>query len=263
MQPMSFWHLFLNNPEWALVGVGILTMFVIGWQAVETRLAAQASQQAIGIMERQTKATEDAAKATQDSVATIQEQLVLMERQAQATEEAANAAIKTVDVMISRERARIEIEPVGIQIYPPAHPLRLDEVSYKVKCHGTTPATIIETKVWAQITDSDKPYRSESYNSIYIPAVFITTSDGVMGRTPLSSDDALATNGVDVVEMVRKKILFAHFYGFVRYRDIFDGTWVYRFRYIYVPNPWADVQGSWIKHGPPAENTERQVINPN
>jgi hypothetical protein len=67
MQPMSFWQLFLSNPEWALVIVGILTMFVIGWQAVETRRAAQASKQSIGVMERQTKATEDAAKAAQAS----------------------------------------------------------------------------------------------------------------------------------------------------------------------------------------------------
>jgi len=63
MQPMSLWQLFLNNPEWALVVVGILTIFVIGWQAVETRRAAEASQLAIGIMERQTKAAEDAAIA--------------------------------------------------------------------------------------------------------------------------------------------------------------------------------------------------------
>jgi hypothetical protein len=71
MQPTSFWQLFLNNPEWALVIVGILTMFVIGWQAVETRRAAQASKQSIGIMERQTKAAEDAANAAKSSADSI------------------------------------------------------------------------------------------------------------------------------------------------------------------------------------------------
>jgi hypothetical protein len=67
MEPMSFWQLFLNNPEWSLVIVGILTMFFIGWQALETRRAAEASKQSIGVMERQTKAAEDAAHAAKVS----------------------------------------------------------------------------------------------------------------------------------------------------------------------------------------------------
>jgi hypothetical protein len=44
MQPMSLWQLFLNNPEWALVVVGIFTLIVIGWQAVATAKAAEAAQ---------------------------------------------------------------------------------------------------------------------------------------------------------------------------------------------------------------------------
>jgi hypothetical protein len=47
MEPMSLCELFLNNPvwaEWALVLVGILTMIVIGWQAVATAKAAKAAQ---------------------------------------------------------------------------------------------------------------------------------------------------------------------------------------------------------------------------
>ena len=44
MEPMSFWQLFLNNPEWSLVIVGMLTMIVIGWQAVATAKAAKAAQ---------------------------------------------------------------------------------------------------------------------------------------------------------------------------------------------------------------------------
>lgn len=79
---MSFWQLFLNNPEWTLVIVGILTLIFIGWQAVETARAAQA--------------TTRAAEATQAS--------------AKATEVAAIAAQRSSEVLVNSERAWILVE---------------------------------------------------------------------------------------------------------------------------------------------------------
>lgn len=44
MHEMSFWKLVENNPEWALVIVGIITCVVIGWQSWATACAAKATQ---------------------------------------------------------------------------------------------------------------------------------------------------------------------------------------------------------------------------
>jgi hypothetical protein len=193
----------------------------------------------------------------------IETQGGLMERQAKATEEAARAATKTIDIMVSKERARIQVEPGTVEIYPPDHPLPLDRVAYRVRCHGTTPATITETKVWAQISDSENPHRGGSYNSIYIPSVFIPTAEGVSGQTPLIYADELAFNRADVREKVHTKQMLVHFSGQIRYKDIFDKRWMYTFRYIYVPNPVAGTQGAWVKHGPPNDNTEIELASPN
>jgi hypothetical protein len=63
------------SPEWWLVGVGILTLIGIYYQAAKTAGAAKAAADSVeainrqaGILERQTKATEEAAEATRDSV---------------------------------------------------------------------------------------------------------------------------------------------------------------------------------------------------
>ncbi len=56
--------------------------------------------------------------------------------------------------------------------------------------------------------------------------------------------------------------LFVHFYGQIRYKDVFDRFWMYTFRYIYVRNSWAGVQGKWVKHGPKSDNTEIELASP-
>ena len=65
MEPMSLLQLFLNNPEWALVVVGIFTLIVIALQTVATAQAAKATRRAAEATEASAKATETAAIAAQ------------------------------------------------------------------------------------------------------------------------------------------------------------------------------------------------------
>jgi len=152
MEPMSFWRLFLNNPEWALVGVGILTLIVIGWQAV---------------------ATAKAAKATQDSVGAIQRQVGLMEQQtaatviaASATQRSADATSLNVQAVINSERAWIAAELIPMALHfgkagwcrrvgtgwatmSTEEVLRGDHLRYKLRFTnmGRTPAFIIKWEI--------------------------------------------------------------------------------------------------------------------
>jgi hypothetical protein len=92
------WYTPLKRPEWWLVVAAFLTIFIIGWQAVETRYAAQ---------------------ATRDSVGAIQQQAGIMERQAKASEDAAQASRKTAESIIKIERAWIDVylKRVGPALY--------------------------------------------------------------------------------------------------------------------------------------------------
>jgi len=250
MQPMHLWQLLLNNPEWALVIVGIVTLFFVGWQAAATANSA--------------KATEFAARATRDSVAAIQKQIDLMERQTEATEDAAIAARKSVEIIISKERARIQLEVESPTIPSPDDPFPIGQVGFRVRCHGTTPANIIETRIWAQITDSKEPYRGDTCSAMSIPSVLTPTPEGIEGTTALSYSDQLISDGVDICDSVRRKKLFVHFYGRIEYQDIFEAgrTWIYSFRYIYEPNPWSVDDGTWTRCGIPNDNVEMEVSRP-
>ena len=65
------WYAPLKRAEWWLVVGAFFTLFVIGWQAVETRRAAQATQKSTEAIERQARASEDAAKAANRTAESI------------------------------------------------------------------------------------------------------------------------------------------------------------------------------------------------
>jgi hypothetical protein len=50
-------------PEWVLVGVGIVTFIIIGWQSWETRKAAQAAKSSVGKMDEANKINREALQA--------------------------------------------------------------------------------------------------------------------------------------------------------------------------------------------------------
>lgn len=134
MQPMSLWQLFLNNPEWALVGVGIVTFIFIGWQAVATAMAAKATQQA--------------AEATQDSAEAIERQIGIMERQTKAMEDAAHATEKSVELAADSAqrqlRAYVCVSSALVKFYG-----SMFEAQVHIKNSGPTPA--YDVRQWIHV----------------------------------------------------------------------------------------------------------------
>ncbi len=119
--------------------------------------------------------------------------LEILERQtletknaAEAAREGAIAANKNIEIFISKERARIQIEPGMLSIYPPLHPTPIDGVRVKIRCYGTTPATILEDRVWGQVSDLEKPHRGESYAPMFMPSVLIPNPEGIELDTHLA-----------------------------------------------------------------------------
>jgi len=176
--------------------------------------------------------------------------LKAVERQTKATEDAANAAGRSVDIIISKERARIQIEMKGDpMICGPEDPIPINEVKYIVRCHGTTPAHILDTHAWAVISDSDISSDhlliDEFYPAMIIPSIVTPTNEGVETAASLVGD--ALTHGIDIADLVRKGDLLVHFYGSIKYRDVFGGTWIYEFKHRWCVGPY--VGGQWRGRG--------------
>jgi hypothetical protein len=198
----------------------------------------------------------------------IQRQADLMERQTVATEVAADAANasaaatkENIEILISKERARIRIEVGRLEIRPPDDPFPIHEVNYKVFCYGTTPAFPLASLATLSVTDSQKPANKPLPIRMSLPSVINPAAEGIEKSAILF--DTLQQNGFD---RIRKGELFPHFYGSIKYRDVFDRQREYRFRYVWRLSSWLPVPsnehtkledlGSWFKCGAEGDNSE-------
>jgi len=226
MQPMSFWQLFLNNPEWALVGVGILTLILIGCQAV---------------------ATAKAARATQDSVAAIRRQVGLMEQQtaatviaASATQRSADATSSNVQAVINSERAWIAAELIPMALHfdkagwcrhvgsgwatmSTEEVLRGDHLRHKLRFTnmGRTPAYIVKWEIKCvrlqfpiELVAFGLPYRS------------------LAGGASMDIEDEL----VDVFAYTKESADLTWFKGSITYRHCFSESEVVEEPFAYAVN---------------------------
>jgi hypothetical protein len=215
----------------ALLIVTAITGGFIAWQAWETKRAA---------------------KAAADSVEAINRQASIMERQTKAAQQAAEAAAQNIQILISKERARLQMEVGSHEIATVYDPLLEHKVEFRLRCYGTTQATIVETRAWGQINDSREWHRGESYGPLLIPSV-LNPPEGAEGSFLLSYGGALSSP-IDVGEMITAGKLFAHFYGYIRYEDIFGGQWKYPFRYAWIIGQYG--HGQWLGSTEARQNLE-------
>jgi len=181
------------------------------------------------------------------TLSTIKEQTKLLR-------ESVAVSKKSIDIIVAKERARLELVPEYPAIASIHDPVLKNAVHYKLRLQGTTPATIVETRAWAQITDSLKPFQTGSYTQLFIPTILLPASKDIEGEVYMSVPDSTLSNPIDIGDLVRSRKLFVHFYGYIRYEDIFEGKWRYPFRYIWLAE--LNNTGKWIRSDVEADNTE-------
>ena len=152
-----------------------------------------------------------------------------------ATRKAAEAAAKSaeisklsVDLMISKERARIRIEMGDVKLGDPGDEYAIDEVTFQLFCHGTTPAFIVERMGRVTVSDSPAPVKATRHpiggslpNVVYpSPYAIMTSTVHIHQHLDDSSRDA-----------IREGKLIVQFFGQIKYRDVFDNMRETRFRY--------------------------------
>jgi hypothetical protein len=244
---MPHWY---ASPEWILVIVGSFTFIVIGWQAWETRRAAEASR--------------DAAVATQASAEAVRTQVGVMERQTKATEDAAiaakegaEAASKNIEMFISKERARLKIglKPLDLNKEAVAY-----TVDFTVDNYGSSAANVIETGCVTYALPLQLVGEPDVCDAVMFPMHSIP-SIIPPNKPPLEQYAFLFIQEVMVNEVVSDR-MFVGIRGFIKYRDMFDRERETRFRYVwkyhaFMPTPTGAARwGSWEKCGSEEENKE-------
>jgi hypothetical protein len=187
--------------------------------------------------------------------------LFTIRKQTRLLRETVNVAKENISIIVAKERARLELDPGILAIASVHDPLPINGVvRYTVRCQGTTPATIIGTRAWAQVSDSQNPFYGENYSQLFIPTVLLPTSKECEGELSLSVPEGLVANPFEFGDMIRGRKLFVHFYGYIRYEDIFEGKWRYPFRYIWVTE--TNKSGKWVRSNAEGDNTETKDNHP-
>ncbi len=197
-EPENIWHEAFSPeswPNWALVLVGSLGIFV----AIRT---LNAMMRQADSMERQTKATEDAAKAAIDN--------------AIAAKEGAEATKRSINLLISKERPRINVAPAGRVNFREGGTYK--SIPYQIECICPSVAFIVtaEAGTCLQTPTGLNPIR-QSYGIDEFENIHQTAT---LGREVLLFEriDDSTLNRFETGDL----ILF--FYGRITYRGVHLAT---------------------------------------
>jgi hypothetical protein len=233
---------------WAFTGLLVVVGFLQVWLLHRTlgaikRQASLLDRQA-GIMESQTSHLEDSVAVARD---------------------AAKAAQASVDAAINKERARIKIglEPIN----PSSQQVGFNAVACWLMNYGPTPAFIDDFRarfLHAAQKEIVSDY-AQCRQVLYAESLQSNT------RTPQTFLVILEPNNGSLAEQevmsIRKGESFLHYYGFVKYRDVFN-----RNRRTTIHMRWTMrwggmIQGQimqwWDPVGSPQENGDTEDRSPN
>jgi hypothetical protein len=195
-------------------------------------------------------------------IAVIAWQGFLTRRAAQATEIAARAAKDNIELIISKERARLRIKLSDLKLVPEGE-LRVYLVNFTVNIFGTTPAFITDTGCSGAILPPEAINDAETGDRAMIPLQgfpdLIPPNSQPIHQFTIFYYSGEETEGM--LEEVRADRFFVMIRGFIKYKDVFDRARETNFRYVWkyedftVP-PSTERWGHWERCGPPDHNKE-------
>ncbi|HEV7675984.1 MAG TPA: hypothetical protein VGQ12_15745 [Candidatus Angelobacter sp.] len=180
-----------------------------------------------------------------------------------ATREAANAAIKnaataseSVEFLIAKERMRISVEALPLNIPPPDEVLG-HVVDYKITFHGPTLATFVEGFAESEITDSIESPTGNITWGISLPHIIPSGAEPGIRIAPL-----YRRLTQDEIYALFSGTSFMHFRGFICYKDVFDRKRWNRFNRVWQYSRLSRMDGTrwgyWSNCGRPEDNSETE-----
>lgn len=197
------------------------------------------------VIKRQTKATQDSAKAASDTVAEVKQQVEIMERQ--------------TAVLVNANRPWLLI-PMGnefSEIGQPRFDTQVSHVTFKLENFGQTPARIVQQKVRLYLGDSDDfPARWKPFEDIGLREDYTMPQTSIHPiQAYIEPDGIISVQDISEVLEGRRHLWLC---GFIRYRAASDSDEKeepYETRICYV---WMTKTTSpapfWIMRGPRSYN---------
>jgi hypothetical protein len=185
-------------------------------------------------------------------LATMKEQTEAIKNSVAVAQESADAAKRNVAIVVSKERARVRIEPRKFTLNT-SDGMPIHAVPFTLKVMGSTPAFIVDTRADVAISDSAEPATVTFDVSMSFPPVL---EAGAWDKHAI----IWQTLDFERIEAIRSGTAFVHFYGFVKYTDVFDERRTTHFRYIWKYNvnvhrrPGEESWGSRYTNGQPEDN---------
>jgi hypothetical protein len=211
-----------TSSEWMLVIIAALTGFAIAYQAREMAKTTAVMERQTGILVEYNKATRESADATAKSAAATERTVALLEKQ--------------VNVMISKERARLTIDVSPLELPKDASwPI---SVNYKVRLIGPTAAIIVNTEADVVLSNSPEPIDQSIMYPLYLPAI-ISPSDPPQEGRHFATPSGEIMNDILAIKRDQK---FVHFWGAIHYRCLENDYWT-RFRWVWKFNDAIRVLG--------------------
>jgi hypothetical protein len=247
-----------------LVIVGFLQWRVIKIQASLLRKHAVHLESLAIAAKNNAVATQTVAEATQKTTDGIREQVDLMEKQTKAivdTAEAAKfsaaAADKNLEMIISKERARIRVKPKELNLSP--KPLPIYGVDFTVSISGASAAFIIDAQCCAY--SSPKEQIGVGYDAFTLQFEILDVISPNIAPINCSTIFLFGIpDAADEIPEIKADRLFVELRGFIKYKDVFDRERETRFRYVWKFSPYAPMDGErfgyWEECGEEADNAK-------
>ncbi|HMD16605.1 MAG TPA: hypothetical protein VKH18_08060 [Terriglobales bacterium] len=228
--------------DWAYWGFNFLLAATSGFQVYLLFRTLRAVNRQAEETGRQVEVTAGQLRAMHEQITEMSRQTDIIQKSVRAAEDGAEAAKKNVDFLVSKERARISVEI----------PSKLDlgdgffnNVKYRIHIFAPTPAVIVSAEANAGTNDEiTLKYR-------FTHTMGITSIEARQTTVIEKSTYLIEVVDAKFRQAIYDKQEFVHFYGFVKYRDIFqsetDEPHETRFGYVWMVG--ADIKGGFLKMG--------------
>jgi hypothetical protein len=204
----------------------------------------------------QSKETAKAAKAAADSVREMHKQAKILERQTEATEIAARAASDNIALLINKDRARVLVESVELKFMSNEQrngpfPKPGDAIEWKVLCHGTSPAHILTARRAVVVRKWDGPQtEAGGLFPMSVSGLLRPDDKGVDQWVPIDSE---VEEALETFNNPESRFRFAlDFTSIIKYRDVFQkqGNWTAISRHTWMVTLDKETGGilSWSKY---------------
>jgi hypothetical protein len=179
--------------------------------------------------------------------------LILIWYQARETARSAKAAQDGIELMMSKERARLRIEMEDLDLVPTDGAY---EVKFKVRISGPTPAFIVDTKCAAFIGPKQIMADEETADRLMRPLYsFPSVIEPGRDVDAYAFLGFVVEDGMDLeIQAVKNGELFVGMRGIITYTDVFERKRSTAFRYFCDYSEIPGLANGWTKCGQPDEN---------